>query len=114
MIAGSPYHDLVTEDVSDRLLLVSQGNSTLPFAQVLLADGTHQNVSCAYQVLEWFSADDGSRYGTKFLMLRLPGKGPDDALAGVLPTAFEVTAVAADSRMRWASGGDCQFAQQSL
>lgn len=103
-----------------------RGNSTLPFASLMLADGSQYKVEYAYQVLEWFTADDGSRYGTKFLLLRQghPSRvqrhweEEEDrtrasstsqstaAVAVALPEAFYLTSVAADSRTEWASGGN--------
>jgi hypothetical protein len=62
------YADMWSEEPKN--WLPNQGNSTLPFAAVLLADGTQHKVQYAYQVLEHFTAEDGSRYGSKFLMLR--------------------------------------------
>ena len=104
--------------------LPDRGNSTLPFAQVLLAEGNaSHSVHYAYEVLEFFTASDGSRYGSKFLMLRQEGTEGHG-----LPAVFELTSlagghdrllfsrqaawshwrhcVAADSRTRWASGGE--------
>ena len=65
---GRWYADMWSEEPKN--WLPNQGNSTLPFAAVLLADGTQHKVQYAYQVLEHFTAEDGSRYGSKFLMLR--------------------------------------------
>ena len=99
-----------------------RGNSTFPFASLMLPDGSQYRVNYAYQVLEWFTAEDGSRYGTKFLLLRQghpqPLGGKEDgrrgsstvqsaaAAAVALPEAFYLTSVAADSRTAWASGGN--------
>ena len=70
--------------------LPDRGNSTLPFAQVLLAEGNaSHSVHYAYEVLEFFTAPDGSRYGSKFLMLRQGGTEGHG-----LPAVFELTSLA--------------------
>lgn len=67
------------------------------------ADGTQEPIGYSYNVTEWLTTEDGSTYGTAFRLSR-DGSDSNGTRRGVMPIAFDVVAVASDSRMRWSNG----------